>query len=464
MSAMNNQSVGSEGKPIYLDQHGAAKATTPATSSSSVDTTNLNDNKLVTKGYVDKNMITVTPTASYSAGTKLGNITVKDGANVEKANKDIFVPNATASQKGAIKTAISADAVGTDASGDLKAITVSKGGGSYAGDDDKLASKGYVDSKKTVVTVTPSATSGTLVGKISVDGAEKSLYAPTYSLPTAAAGTKGGVKVGDTLEMGGTNSEVLNVKTASTTQKGVVQIGSRLSVSNGVVSADAQTPTAGSLISVTDTRKVSIKIDPSLVNADGTVKNVDFLGVSNDKLVATNPPAYEFLYPDFSTRRFTSKLLISANDDTYIDADGWTDGAVVAIDGSGGKTGPNVHGQFEIVKNSGTDGDQLAYFDYKMTRNSFVVVGVERIINKLTAGLLFRFRQNDESELHEMFSWHPVDGLASTPNTSMAWDKTFVFQSYFKVGSTLRIGLVERTSSDVMQRPIGVYVYDFGLY
>ena len=157
-------------------------------------------------------------------------------------------------------------------------------------------------------------------------------------------------------------------------------------------------------------------------------------------------------------------MLISANDDTYTDADGWTDGAVVVIDGSGGKNGTNVHGQFEIVKNSGTDGDQLAYFDYKMTRNSFVVVGVERIINKLTAGLLFKFRQNDESELHEMFSWHPVDGLSSTPTTSMAWDKTFVFQSYFKVGSTLRIGLLERTSSDVMQRPIGVYVYDFGLY
>lgn len=231
MSAMNNQGVGSEGKPIYLDQHGAAKATAPATSSSSVDTTNLNDNKLVTKGYVDKNTIIVTPTASYSAGTKLGNITVKDGANVEKANKDIFVPNATASQKGAIKTAMGADAVGTDANGDLKAVTVSKGGGSYAGDDDKLASKGYVDYKKTAVTVTPNATSGTLVGKIGVDGAEKSLYAPD------------------------------------------------------------QTPTAGSLISVTDTRKVNIKIDPSLVNANGTVKNVDFLGVSNDQLVAAKAPS-----------------------------------------------------------------------------------------------------------------------------------------------------------------------------
>ena len=82
----------------------------------------------------------------------------------------------------------------------------------------------------------------------------------------------GGAKVGNGLTISSEKLAVLkdpngpvtvsasgvSVQDATTSQKGVVKIGSGLSVSGGTVSADAQTPTAGTLISVSG-RQVSVK-------------------------------------------------------------------------------------------------------------------------------------------------------------------------------------------------------------
>ena len=75
----------------------------------------------------------------------------------------------------------------------------------------------------------------------------------TYSLPTASSSTLGGIKVGSRLSISNgvlsADNQSFTLPTASSSTLGGIKVGSRLSISNGVLSADNQTfslPTASS--------------------------------------------------------------------------------------------------------------------------------------------------------------------------------------------------------------------------
>ena len=101
----------------------------------------------------------------------------------------------------------------------------------------------------------------------------------------------------------GSTTKSVKVPDASTSAKGVVQVGSRLSVTNGVVSADDMKPLAGSNVTIgsdgrtvnvnipatpeagrlleKDGGKFHVKVDSTLKNSDGSVKAADYVGINS---------------------------------------------------------------------------------------------------------------------------------------------------------------------------------------
>ena len=85
----------------------------------------------------------------------------------------------------------------------------------------------------------------------------------SYTLPTASATTKGGVKIGTGLSMSGdtlnaTGGSNYTLPTASSSVLGGVKVGARLSISNGTLSADIQSGSGGGATELNDLSDVSI--------------------------------------------------------------------------------------------------------------------------------------------------------------------------------------------------------------
>lgn len=85
----------------------------------------------------------------------------------------------------------------------------------------------------------------TLDGYGHVTGINSATESYTYSLPTASSSTLGGIKVGSGLSIssGVLSANVQSIPTASSTVLGGIKVGSGLSISSGVLSANSQTIT-----------------------------------------------------------------------------------------------------------------------------------------------------------------------------------------------------------------------------
>ena len=216
-------------------------------------------------------------------------------------SRSLSIKQASPNQFGVVKVPASAAFLGSDANGQLvaktvqtytlPAMTTSVLGGA------KVGNGLTISSEKLAVLKDPN-------GPVTVSSAG-------VTVQDCGTGQKGVVKIGDGLAVSGglasvkkdangpvlVSSNGVSVQDATTGQKGVVKIGSGLSVSGGTVSADAQTPTAGTLISVSG-RQVSVKN-----SFNGSAPFVGF-DATKGELVAREEPtfsltqdAFDILYP-----------------------------------------------------------------------------------------------------------------------------------------------------------------------
>lgn len=122
-------------------------------------------------------------------------------------------------------------------------------------------------------------------GGLSTIGAEIESAGGSYTLPTASAETKGGVKIGSGLAMEG---EVLNnsnptpysLPTASAETLGGIKVGSGLTMTDGVLSND--NPTPYSLPTASDQVLGGVKVGSGLIMTDGVLDNNNPLPVQSD--------------------------------------------------------------------------------------------------------------------------------------------------------------------------------------
>lgn len=171
--------------------------------------------------------------------------TLTQGTNVTISNSTVSVANASTSAKGAIQIATSTEVTtGTDSS---KAVVPS-------------TLKTELDKKQNTLTAGTNIdiTSGTVTN--------------TYTLPTAATDTLGGVKIGSNISIGtGTNAGKISVADGSTSAKGVIQLATVSEATTGTSEAKAVTPKG--LKTELDKKQNTLTAGTNIDLTGGTVTN-----------------------------------------------------------------------------------------------------------------------------------------------------------------------------------------------
>lgn len=167
------------------------------------------------------------------------------GTNVTISNSTVSVANASTSAKGAIQIATGTEVTtGTDSS---KAVVPS-------------TLKTELDKKQNTLTAGTNIdlTGGTVTN--------------TYTLPTAATDTLGGVKIGSNISIGtGTNAGKISVADGSTSTKGVIQLATVSEATTGTSEAKAVTPKG--LKTELDKKQNTLTAGTNIDLTGGTVTN-----------------------------------------------------------------------------------------------------------------------------------------------------------------------------------------------
>ena len=242
--------------------------------------------------------------------SSLGVVSIGSGFSVDSAGEVTVdaIADATTSTKGVVQVGDNIDVSSGVISVPLATAStpgvVSVGAGLSVDSSGVLSAAGY-----TLPTASATVLGGVKVGSnLSIDGSGVlSADAAPYTLPTATASVLGGVTIGDNIDV---SSGVISVPKATSSTLGVVKPGTGLSVdSNGVMSADTiadATTTSKGIVQIGDNIDVSsgvisvpkatslslgvVKVGTNLyVDSDGTISAADAAVGILPQIVVTAP-------------------------------------------------------------------------------------------------------------------------------------------------------------------------------